>query len=711
MIKKIPLNQQFISFKINTSLIRIQFFIILFLISNMANAQAISQYTSFHGSYDFTMIGNTLNLMANGAASSCTILSSSSANLNLQAGQEIEAAYLYWSGSGTLAQGDFNVKLNNIDIEAERTFTTTFGTSTTTYAFGAFANVTEMVQSTGNGNYTFSDLDLNQVVNLPMYCSVGLNYAGWAILIVYKDTTLPNNIVTIYDGFESVSTINPSISITLSGLNVVNTSNAKLGFLAWEGDENIAVAEQLFINSTLVSNPPLNPASNVFNCTNSFTNAANLWNMDLDYFDISSIVNVGDTSLNFSINSGQDTVITNCFAVSLNSELSDATIVIDEIRLTCDSRMIEVDYTISNLNEYINLPNHIPITFYADSTILSTIYTNAAINVSSSFSSTVSLNVPSQSGLSFLLKASVDDSGNGLGIVTETDEDNNVDFREVEMKISPKIGALNDLISCDDDEDNRIAFDLTVNEDALLSNTNVTISYYLSENDALNEVNSITNAGNYDIETLSEKDIWMRFQSTVSECYTIDHFSIKAQRKALANIEQPIVICNDKDNVSFVNLELVRNYLSREYTNLNNLLLSYYPTFDDAYNETNQIISLMYQPDFLPTKIYLRAKGNSELWCDKILEVQLNDCKIPKGISSNGDGLNDFLNLEGFNILSLEIMNRYGSVVYKHGLGYSNQWYGQDQQGRVLPAGTYFYTFHTLFETYTGYIYVIREVK
>lgn len=684
---------------------------IILIIPCFSSAQSITQYTSFHGAYDFVMIGNTLNPIANGAAVSCSVLPQSSANLNLQNGQQVEAAYLYWSGSGTLDQADLNIKLNGIDIEAERTFTTTFGNNTTTYAFGAFANVTELVQTTGNGTYTFSDLDLNSVVNLPTYCSIGLNYAGWAIIIVYKDVSLPTNIVSIYDGFESVSSINPSISITLSGLNVVNSTNAKLGFLAWEGDANIAVAEQLFINGILISNPPLNPANNVFNCTNSYTNAADLWNMDLDFFDISALVDIGDTSLNFSINTGQDTVITNCFAVSLNSELSDATIIIDNVELTCDSREVDVDYTISNINEYINLPNNVPVSFYADNQYLTTVYTSAVIPISSSLSNTILLNIPANVGDSFVLKAWVDDIGNGTGVVAETNEENNTDNKDITLKASPKIASLTDFVICDEDEDGKISINLTENESALISNLNTVISYYKSKTDAENQINSIANPLNYNIVSYSNETIWMRFQSTVSECFTIGSFNVKAQRKGLSNVQQPIIICNDKNNPNLVNLSLVENFLSANYPYLKSLNLYYYQTYEDALYENNNINEILYQPKFLPTFIYLRAKGTSDLWCDNILEIQLNNCIVPKGISPNGDNLNDNFNLEGFNVVELKIFNRYGNLVYEYGQGYKNEWFGQDTNGNYLPAGTYFYSFKTIYETYTGYIHVIREVK
>src|SRR5690554_7744513 len=67
-------------------------------------SQPVSSFQQFTGSYDFTMIGNTLNSDPNGTGASCTILTQSSANLNMAANQTVVAAYLYWSGSGSLQQ-------------------------------------------------------------------------------------------------------------------------------------------------------------------------------------------------------------------------------------------------------------------------------------------------------------------------------------------------------------------------------------------------------------------------------------------------------------------------------------------------------------------------------------------------------------------------------------------------------------------------------
>ena len=79
-------------------------------------------------------------------------------------------------------------------------------------------------------------------------------------------------------------------------------------------------------------------------------------------------------------------------------------------------------------------------------------------------------------------------------------------------------------------------------------------------------------------------------------------------------------------------------------------------------------------------------------------------CDIQKGISPNGDGLNDYLDLVAFGGVDLKIFNRYGNVVYQNA-NYRNQWYGQSNAGKDLPSGTYFYQIQTHFgEAFTGWI-------
>ncbi len=68
-----------------------------------------------------------------------------------------------------------------------------------------------------------------------------------------------------------------------------------------------------------------------------------------------------------------------------------------------------------------------------------------------------------------------------------------------------------------------------------------------------------------------------------------------------------------------------------------------------------------------------------------------NLCFIPRGISPQGDGLNDSFDLRSFGGVSLQIFNRYGTKVYDK-KNYTNQWHGQtNSSNTLLPSGTYFY--------------------
>lgn len=90
------------------------------------------------------------------------------------------------------------------------------------------------------------------------------------------------------------------------------------------------------------------------------------------------------------------------------------------------------------------------------------------------------------------------------------------------------------------------------------------------------------------------------------------------------------------------------------------------------------------------------------------INVLSSGCKIQQGISANNDGLNDYFDLEGYNVSQLTIFNRYGVSVYSKS-AYQNQWYGQSDNGNDLPDGTYYYLID--FEdrkTTTGWIYISR---
>lgn len=91
------------------------------------------------------------------------------------------------------------------------------------------------------------------------------------------------------------------------------------------------------------------------------------------------------------------------------------------------------------------------------------------------------------------------------------------------------------------------------------------------------------------------------------------------------------------------------------------------------------------------------------------INIENIPCMITKGISPNGDSMNNQFDLSGFGTINkVEIYNRYGKIVY-HQSNYTNQWKGQSNNGKELPTGTYYY--RIVFQnntTKTGWVYVNR---
>jgi gliding motility-associated-like protein len=97
---------------------------------------------------------------------------------------------------------------------------------------------------------------------------------------------------------------------------------------------------------------------------------------------------------------------------------------------------------------------------------------------------------------------------------------------------------------------------------------------------------------------------------------------------------------------------------------------------------------------------------------------EVENCIITQGISPNGDGYNDELDLEFLSdrtgISKIQIFNRLGVLVYEKS-NYVNEWRGQSDDGNELPTGTYFYVIDLLgndpvYEGQaTGWIYLMKE--
>ncbi|AWH86735.1 hypothetical protein HYN59_17190 [Flavobacterium album] len=485
------------------------------MIAFSSYCQDISLYQQFNGRYDFTFVGNTLNPAENNPTPTCTINTSSSASLNLSAGDNIIGAYLYWAGSGT---GDFDVQLNGQPITASRQFplnALNIDGNTRPY-FSAFADVTAQVQATGNGNYTLSDLDLTAVVADPLYCGNKTNFGGWAIIVFYSNTNLPLNQLNLYDGMQYVPN---SINITLPSLNVIDNVGAKIGFLAWEGDSSLAVDETLTINGNVLSNA-LNPANNAFNGTNSITGSTALYNMDLDVYDIQNNIAIGDESAEIALHSGQDFVMINAIVTKLNSQLPDATVTIDDVAVACYSRVVNIDYTVYNVNSTDVLPAGTTVGIYINGDLVATTQTTVELPIGGSESGSINITIPAGAPNDFELMLVVDHNG----AVTETDETNNSTTINDSLLIMPTPNPT-DITICEDPSAPGTGFvDFSDYAESMKNHPTDIVTFYPTLIAAQNNTGNITSITNYPITT-SPTEIFVRVESAEG-CVAIGSFLV-----------------------------------------------------------------------------------------------------------------------------------------------------------------------------------------
>lgn len=486
----------------------------LLLITGALFGQDVSLFQQFNGRYDFVFIGNTLNPIENSFQTTAAVLTSSSAQLSLNANDQIEKAYLYWAGCGP---GDFDVKLNGQTIRADRTFILQRVVSNLIFDyFSAFKEVTDQVQATGNGNYTLSDLDVS--ASIDFHSQRSTNFAGWAIIVIYKNPSLTLNQLNVYDGMQAVP---DEINITLNSLNVIDNNDAKIGFLAWEGDSGIAVNETLRINGTSIGNPPLNPVNNAFNGTNSMTNSNVLYNMDLDVYPIRNNISIGDTSAQIQLTSSQDFVMINAIVTKLNSQLPDAMIEINRVEKQCDSRSITVNYKVLNPNSTAVLPLNTPVSIYANNIYLSTIYTLSNVPIDGEEIGQATVVIPNSIPANFNLKMVVDETSAGLGIVPELNELNNKFVESVTLFTAPLFNVVPNLESCNLGN-SKGKFNFSDYEALVKINSSDTATFFESQVNAENNLNPIVNTTNY-IALNTPKTIYIRLDNS-SGCYSITSF-------------------------------------------------------------------------------------------------------------------------------------------------------------------------------------------
>ena len=235
----------------------------------------------YQGNVDYKAIGNSMSYSE--ARDNCNKKTSSSASLNVPAGSTIVSAFLHWSGSGS---PDNLVKLNGTNVYADQSFTD----NSTWNFFGAYADVTSLVQ--GNGNYTVSGLSWDNSYNV---CQANAAYGAWSLVVVYSNAANSNKRVhvcqDIFDYTYPAGTYNGTLHCIEATPGC--SPNAELTMITFESDGY--KGEHLYIGGQYFGD-------------NNF-NGQTAPNLDIAKFTLNNAFNPNSTSLTYSIQSYQTNTI------------------------------------------------------------------------------------------------------------------------------------------------------------------------------------------------------------------------------------------------------------------------------------------------------------------------------------------------------------------------------------------------------------------
>jgi gliding motility-associated-like protein len=254
----------------------------------------------------------------------------------------------------------------------------------------------------------------------------------------------------------------------------------------------------------------------------------------------------------------------------------DVTTSIDNVNVTCQSRDILVDYSIYN-NGSATIPANTPFSFYANTTLVSTQFTQNDIPVGGVETGTISLTIPMGIPFNFTLHLMGDDDGTGNGTLSESDESNNSSSQNVELNFVEIQNQPISLIQCDSNGDGQEQFNLSSLNTQINNTGTVSITYHASQTDA--------DAGTAILPTLytsGTTTIYARVEDINSPtCYNTAPVSLQVDQAPQANTPQDFIYCDDdNDGVG----QFILTNLDDEINNDPSVTITYHQTQANADN-------------------------------------------------------------------------------------------------------------------------------
>ena len=192
---------------------------------------------------------------------------SSSSTFTPPAGSQVLFAALYWGGRSTPGNPAPNPAARGAALLQTPTggYAPVAGAVADSTAvagsYVAVADVTGLVRAGGPGRYRVANVQSGTGAD---------RYAGWALVVVYRDLALPLRNLTVFDGLATIQQNQAPLQIGVSGFRtpVSGPVRTSVGLVAYEGDRGSS-GDRLRLNGRDLTDAA-NPANNVFNSSVSF---------------------------------------------------------------------------------------------------------------------------------------------------------------------------------------------------------------------------------------------------------------------------------------------------------------------------------------------------------------------------------------------------------------------------------------------------------
>ena len=307
------------------------------LLGNAARADTTpTLFKSFAGNVNFVGTEHTLRT-ADNTVNACSLVNNAttsagsdptSASVTIPSGATIEAAYLYWAGSGSTPDYDVTFDGNAISADTNRRYTANFGGAG---FFSEVADVTSIVAAKGTGTQTFSFSGLTVSDNYWTYCSNQTVLGGWSLLIIYSAPSEDFRVLNLYEGFQQYQ--NSSITLNLTNFQIPSTfTSGKVAYITWEGDDTLGGTAESYSfnngNTTIDLNQGTTAENNPYNSASTIDGDSHSYGVDFDAYTLTSPdIFAGETTASSIYSSGQDLVFLSAEVLSVpNSPTTDLSV-------------------------------------------------------------------------------------------------------------------------------------------------------------------------------------------------------------------------------------------------------------------------------------------------------------------------------------------------------------------------------------------------